>query len=103
MASITQLLEESKKLSRVGAAATYLVGAAATYLVGAAATYLGWVAGSSGNKTNSAFNWVEVEVEAELGNMAKTSNLKKLHIQKKFVSQKFGAPSCKLELARFSV
>ena len=31
----------------------------------------GWVgvARSSGNKTNSAFNWVEVEVEAELGNM----------------------------------
>ena len=26
------------------------------------------MAGSSGNKTNSAFNWVEVEVEAELGN-----------------------------------
>ena len=25
------------------------------------------MAGSSGNKTNSAFNWVEVEVEAELG------------------------------------
>ena len=28
----------------------------------------GWAAGSSGNKTNSASNWVEVEVEAELGN-----------------------------------
>ena len=27
------------------------------------------VAGSSRNKTNSAFNWVEVEVEAELGNI----------------------------------
>ena len=24
--------------------------------------------GASGNKTNSAFNWAEVEVEAELGN-----------------------------------
>ena len=27
----------------------------------------GWVAGSAGNKAISAFNWVEVEVEAELG------------------------------------
>ena len=27
------------------------------------------VAGSIWNKTNSAFNWVEVEVEAELGNI----------------------------------
>ena len=49
------------------------VGAAATYLVGAAATYLGWVAGSSGNKTNSAFNWVEVE--AELDNMLLFSHI----------------------------
>ena len=28
----------------------------------------GWVAGSIGNKAISAFNYVEVEVEAELGN-----------------------------------
>ena len=28
----------------------------------------GWVAGSSGNKAISAFNYVEVEVDAELGN-----------------------------------
>ena len=27
------------------------------------------MAGSSGNKTNSAFNWVEVEAKAELGNI----------------------------------
>ena len=59
--SLFEKPELRNKLSRVG------VGAAATYLVGAAATYLGWVAGSSGNKTNSAFNWVEVEAKAELG------------------------------------
>ena len=42
------------------------VGAAATYLVGAAATYL---VGEIRNKAISASNEVEVEVEAELGNI----------------------------------
>ena len=35
--------------------------------------------------------------------MAKTSDLKKLHIQKNLCPKKFEAPSCKLEFARFSV
>ena len=44
------LVRGVKKLSQVGAAATYLVGAAATYLVGAAASYLV----QAENKANSA-------------------------------------------------
>ena len=31
----------------------------------------GWVAGLSGNIAISAFNWVEVEIEAELGNISR--------------------------------
>ena len=34
-----------------------------------------WVAGSSGNKAISAFNYIEVEVEAELGNYGHVSLL----------------------------
>ena len=44
------LVRGVKKLSRVGAAATYLVGAVATYLVGAAASYQV----QAENKANSA-------------------------------------------------
>ena len=44
------LIRGVKKLSRVGAAATYLVGAVATYLVGAAASYQV----QAENKANSA-------------------------------------------------
>ena len=41
----------------------------------------GWVAGSVGNKAISAFNWVEVEDEAELGK--KTAELSFQNDEKK--------------------